>query len=108
MAATLTAPAIETYDTAFPAEWSYYEYNRGVNAVVTMTEAAPGHKLLWGNESTVPEIFTGSAITSRRMLADALQQRVDIGSPPGKLTIPLAERILYKNREKLYGMSIDA
>ncbi len=108
MAATLTAPVVETYDIAFPAEWSYYEYNRGVNAVVTMTEAAPRHKLLWGTESTVPEIFTGSAITSRRMLADALQQRVDIGSPPGKLTIPLAERILYKNAEKLYGMSIDA
>ena len=108
MAATLTAPVVETYDIAFPAEWSYYEYNRGVNAVVTMTEAAPGHKLLWGTESTVPEVFTGSAITSRRMLADALQQRVDTGSPPGKLTTPLAERILYKNAEKLYGMSIDA
>ena len=59
------------------SEWSYYEYNGGVNAVVTMTEAAPAHKLLWGTDGTVPEIFTGSAITSRRMLADALQRRVD-------------------------------
>ncbi|HZL70087.1 MAG TPA: hypothetical protein VFC29_22465 [Candidatus Limnocylindrales bacterium] len=108
MAATLTAPVVETYDIAFPAEWSYYEYNRGVNAVVTMTEAAPGHKLLWGTESTVPEIFIGSAITSRRTLADALQRRVDTGSLPEKLTIPLAERILYKNAEKLSGMNIDA
>ena len=90
------------------SEWSYYEYNGGVNAVVTMTEAAPGHKLLWGTDGTVPEIFTGSAITSRKMLADALQRRVDSGSLPNKLMIPLAERILYKNAEKLYGMSIDA
>ena len=90
------------------SEWSYYEYNGGVNAVVTMTEAAPGHKLLWGTDGTVPEIFTGSAITSCKMLADALQRRVDTGSLPKKLMIPLAERILYKNAEKLYGMSIDA
>jgi hypothetical protein len=89
------------------SEWSYYEYNGGVNAVVTMTEATPGHKLLWGTDGTVPEIFTGSAITSRRMLADALQRRVDTGSLPEKLRIPLAERILYKNAEKLFGMSID-
>jgi len=89
------------------SKWSYYEYNGGVNAVVTMTEATPGHKLLWGTDGTVPEIFTGSAITSRRMLADALQRRVDTGSLPEKLRIPLAERILYKNAEKLFGMSID-
>jgi hypothetical protein len=90
------------------SEWSYYEYSGGVDAVVTMTEAAPGHKLLWGTDGTVPEIFAGSAITSRKMLADALQRRVDSGSLPKKLMIPLAERILYKNAEKLYGISIDA
>ena len=89
------------------SKWSYYEYNGGVSAVVTMTEATPGHKLLWGTDGTVPEIFTGSVITSRKMLADALQRRVDTGSLPERLRIPLAERILYKNAEKLYGMSID-
>ena len=90
------------------SEWSYYEYNGGVSAVVTMTEAVPGHKLLWGTDGTVPEIFTGSAILSRKMLADALQRRVDTGSLPRKLKFPLAERVLYKNAEKLYGFSVDA
>ena len=79
-----------------------------MSAVVTMTEAVPGHKLLWGTDGTVPEIFTGSAILSRKMLADALQRRVDTGSLPAKLMIPLAERVLYKNAEKLYGFSVDA
>ena len=90
------------------SEFSYYEYNGGVDAVVAITEATPGHKLLWGTDGTVPEIFTGSVITSRRMLADALQRRVATGSLPEKLRIPLAERILYKNAEKLYGIGIDA
>jgi predicted TIM-barrel fold metal-dependent hydrolase len=83
--------------------------NNGANghlAFADMTEATPGHKLLWGTDGTVPEIFTGSAITTRKMLKDALQRRVDTGSLPEYLMIPLAERILYKNAEKLYGMRI--
>jgi predicted TIM-barrel fold metal-dependent hydrolase len=90
------------------SEWSYYEYNGGVSAVVTMPEAVPGHKLLWGTDGADPEILTGSAIMSRKMLADALQRRMDTGSLPKKLMIPLAERVLYKNAEKLYGFSVDA
>jgi hypothetical protein len=33
---------------------------------------------------------------------------VDTGSLPKKLMVPLAERVLYKNAEKLYGFSVDA
>jgi len=87
--------------------WSYYEYSGGVDAIVALTEAAPAHKVLWGTDGTAPEIFAGSAITTRRMLADALQRRVDSGSLAAKLLVPLAERLLYQNAEKLYGMPID-
>ena len=41
------------------------------------------------------------------MLADALERRVSTVSLPEKPRIPLAERILYKNAEKLYHMGID-
>jgi hypothetical protein len=61
----------------------------------------------WGTDGTVPEIFTGSAVKSRRMLRDALQRRVDTGPLSEKLMVPLAERVLYKNAEKLYGFSVD-
>lgn len=84
--------------------WPFYDYGGGVDAIATLTAAAPAHKLLWGTDGTTPEIFAGAAILARQMLADGLQRRVDEGSLPARLLVPLAERILYRNAEALYGI----
>jgi len=85
------------------SEWSYYEYNGGVNAVVTMTEATPGHKLLWGTTARA-EIFTGSAITSRRMWPMRCNDASIPCSLPRETQDSLADAFLQERREA-FGMS---
>jgi hypothetical protein len=62
----------------------------------------------WDNHNHAGFADADLAILSRKMFADALQRRVDPGSLPRNLMVPLAERVLYKNAEKLYGFSVDA
>lgn len=87
---------------------SYYSWSVGVEALVQLTECAPGHKVLFGTDGTVPEILLGSAFLTRKMVEEAIRTRVKRGTLMPADATRLVERIMYKNAEKLYGMDVDA
>lgn len=70
-------------------------------------ESAPTSKVMYGSDGIhVPELFWISAINTRRALGRVLDGLIDDGVIDGAEAMEIGRDILYRNAERIYGVSI--